>query len=214
MAPENSTSEVTIDVSEDGSPQQTTEDESGTTTVEETPLTIHTVWFKTLPGQLMSVQVVFSLLAFVSIISGYKTHSYWFFILVAIFSSLWALCVVIVHLFQFYRRFSEIPWMPVELIVSLAFILMWFVADMVMLSRLSLANTGAALMCGIFAFLTYCASGYLGAMSYLDQVRRQGTPMPSAAKAADRADGGGGGDSDSNSEDSLSEMPTVYHIGP
>lgn len=69
-------------------------------------------------------------------------------------------------------------------------------------------------MCGIFAFLTYCASGYLGAMSYLDQVRRQGTPMPSAAKAADRADGGGGGDSDSNSEDSLSEMPTVYHIGP
>lgn len=63
MAPENSTSEVTIDVSEDGSPQQTTEDESGTTTVEETPLTIHTVWFKTLPGQLMSIQVVRTLYA-------------------------------------------------------------------------------------------------------------------------------------------------------
>lgn len=220
MPPENSTSDYNVEISEsEPNPDQSTSqdepaDTTATTTVTRSPLAIHTVWFKSPPGQLMCVQLMFSLLAFICIVAGYHgSHSYWFFALVAFFSFLWAVSVVLVHLFQLYRRFAEIPWMPIELITTVVFVLMWFIADIVLLSRLYFANSGAALMCGIFAFLTYCLCVYLGAMGYLDQVRRQGTPMPSATKAADRAEGGGG-DSDSNSEDSLSELPTVNPIGP
>lgn len=215
MAPDNSAQEVTIEVDETGSQGESPSQSTSVTetTVTATTFNLNLLWVKMLPGQLTCVESFLSLLAFISILSGRTT---WIFALVAVFSLLWTLFLICLHLFQLYRMFDTVPWMLAELIGTGVFVFVWFIADMILLGQLSRANTGAAFMCGLFAFLCFCVSAYMGVTFYLEQVKKQGTPMPSVAvaaeKAAEKAERDAEDDDDSNSEDSLSEMPTVNPI--